>query len=108
MTAKRWLYHRSSHISIVPLLTPQSRMMPKTTPVAKRQHATLTEARQNVSTSSPLAFSLLVSHPKGRDRCRTLQAHLRVQTARRGRSGGVSELNRVHVQSVCSQQHVKT
>eukprot|EP01044_Picomonas_judraskeda_P008746 COSAG03_NODE_1021_length_5006_cov_4.673935_1_plen_22_part_10 len=22
MTAKRWLYHRSSHISIVPLLTP--------------------------------------------------------------------------------------
>ena len=36
MTAKRWLYHRSSHISIVPLPTPQSRMMPKTTPVAKR------------------------------------------------------------------------
>ena len=54
-----------------------------------RPECVLPAARQNVSTSSPLAFSLLVGHPKGRDRCLTLPVRLYVETARRGSGGGV-------------------
>ena len=56
--------------------------------------AVLPEPRQNVGWSSPRALSLVVGHPRGRDRCQIAPVHLPVRTARRGSSGGVPELNR--------------